>query len=402
MKNKTASAKSILNYLFPGSILLFVLAHFVHHLLTALPVPLLPMIRTNFSLDYTQSGLLISAFSLANGISHVPAGWLADHIDRRIMITAGLCGIAFFGFMAGLSQTYVMMLVFLVLMGLMAGGYHTAAPPMISASVSEDSQGRALGVHMIGGSMSYFLAPLFAAAIAVIWGWRGSFITLAIPTFAFGIIFYKLIGHLKYAKKTEPEKITGDRKPSSAPRRIQRLIAFIVLSSFTMAVYISVRSFIPLYLVDNLGMSEEAAASFVAFIHVSGLWAGPLGGYLSDRFGRIPVILLACFIAGPAIYMLNVATFGVGMAVLLMILGMIVYVRIPVSEAFIVNETSERNRSTILGIYLFSSSEAGGVLTPLMGYFIDNLGFNTSFTIASVSVIVMTLICSVWLLRIRS
>ena len=60
------------------------LAHFGHHLLTALPVPLLPMIRDDFGLDYTQSGLVITAFSLAYGIGQLPAGWLADRIGTRV------------------------------------------------------------------------------------------------------------------------------------------------------------------------------------------------------------------------------------------------------------------------------------------------------------------------------
>lgn len=63
---------------FSGLIPLFVLAHFVHHLLTALPIPLLPMIRSDFSLDYTKSGLVISAFNLSYGIGQLPAAWLAD------------------------------------------------------------------------------------------------------------------------------------------------------------------------------------------------------------------------------------------------------------------------------------------------------------------------------------
>mgnify|MGYP002397206928 CR=1 FL=1 len=117
-------------------------AHFGHHLLTALPVPLLPMIRSDFALDYTQSGLVISAFSLSYGISQLPAGWLADHIGRRIMITIGICGVALAGLLVGLSQTYIMMIVFLVLMGMLGGGYHPSAPPIISASVEPKNRGR--------------------------------------------------------------------------------------------------------------------------------------------------------------------------------------------------------------------------------------------------------------------
>jgi len=68
-----------------GLLPLFVLAHFGHHLLTALPIPLSPMIRSDFSLDYTFAGLVISAFNLAYGIGQLPGGWLADRFGPRIM-----------------------------------------------------------------------------------------------------------------------------------------------------------------------------------------------------------------------------------------------------------------------------------------------------------------------------
>ena len=93
---------------------LFVLAHFGHHLLTALPIPLSPFIQDDFTLDYTQTGLVISAFTLAYGIGQLPAGWLADRIGTRIVVTIGICGVAVAGFLVGLSQTYIMMLIFLV------------------------------------------------------------------------------------------------------------------------------------------------------------------------------------------------------------------------------------------------------------------------------------------------
>ena len=112
----------------------FIVAHCVHHLLTSLPQPLLPFIRAEFNLSYTQSAFVISAFSLSNAFSQLPSGFLADRIGTRSLITIGIVGVAIAGLMVGLSQTYVMMLVFLMFMGLTAGGYHPAATPMISSA----------------------------------------------------------------------------------------------------------------------------------------------------------------------------------------------------------------------------------------------------------------------------
>ncbi len=382
---------------FSGLLPLFVMAHFAHHLLTALPIPLLPMIRSEFALNYTQSGLLISAFSLSYGIAQLPAGWLGDRIGRRILITIGIGGVALAGLMIGFSQTYIMMVVFLALMGIMGGGYHPSCPPMISASVEPKNQGKALGIHMIGGSASFFLAPLIAAAIATTWGWRGPFIGLAVPTIMLGIVFYILIGRQAVTKVTDPRiNDRHDYVPSTSGRK-RRLASFIFLSTFTAAVIFSTVSFISLFLVDHFGIGEGTAAALMALIYSTGLWAGPLGGYLSDRFGSVPVMLAVGFITGPIIYLLNLMPYGWGIYALLVIIGMTVYVRMPASESYIINQTSERNRSTILGIYYFGAMEGGGVLTPILGFLIDRFGFYTSFTIAGAVIVAVTLLCSIWL-----
>ncbi len=92
------------------------LAHLAHHLVTALPVPLLPFIRDDFGLDYMQAGLVISAFGVVYGISQLPAGWLADRIGARRLITISIIGVAVTGILTGLSQSYLMLIVFLALM----------------------------------------------------------------------------------------------------------------------------------------------------------------------------------------------------------------------------------------------------------------------------------------------
>jgi len=149
---------------------LFVLAHFGHHVIASLLVPLLPFIRDEFALDYTQAAWMVSAFLLTYGVSQLPAGWLADRIGPRKLITVGISGVGLAGLLVGLSPTYVMLIVFLVLLGVMGGGYHPAASPLVSESVEPERRGRALGIHQIGGTFSFFLTPLIAVGIAAALG----------------------------------------------------------------------------------------------------------------------------------------------------------------------------------------------------------------------------------------
>ncbi len=375
------------------------LAHFGHHIVSAILIPLMPMIRSGLNLNYTQAGVVLSAFALAGGVSQLPAGWLADHIGPRIVVSVGVAGVALAGVLVGLSQTYAMLIIFLVLMAVLGGGYHPAATAAISSSVNPEIRGRALGTHLIGGSAGNFVAPLLAAGIALIWGWRGAYITLAVPTIALGIALYVLLDRHKGIRETEAQITTtatdSDNAAQSTAHRIRRLILFLILSFSIGALMHSVRAFIPLYMVDHFGVREEAAAALIAIISFAQMFGGPLGGYLSDRFGRMPVMLVACFLTGPLIYLFSSVPYGLGFCATLALMGIINATRMPTSEAYLVSEAPARRRSTILGIYYFTGREIGGLLTPVMGYLIDRFGFTSSFNIVSAALLSVTLICSV-------
>ncbi len=389
--------RSFFHRLFSGVTWLFVVAHLSHHVITALVIPLLPFIRNEFGLDYTQAGFVISAFSLSYGIAQLPAGWVADRLGPHKLITLSISGVAFAGLMVGLSQAYIMVIAFLILMGLTGGGYHPSAPPLISASVKPENRGFALGCHVVGGSSSYFISPLIGAYVATYLGWRGAFISLAVPIILFGAAFHMVLGRRVDMRTAVRSRGGKSVDPSGAVFHYRTIVAFIFLSTFTSAVMSSSISFIPLYMVDQFHVQEKTAAAFVAIIYSTGLWAAPLGGYLSDRMGSVPVILTICFLTGPAVYLINVVPFGIGFGLLLLVIGAILMVRMPVSEAFIVGEVPEHLRSTILGIYFFCAIEGGGVLTPVMGVLVDHFGFYFALTASGASIVFVTFVCSFFL-----
>ncbi len=118
----------------PGTwIALFIGAHFAHHLLTALVVPLLPYIRDGFELSYAQAGIVVSAFTLSYGFAQLPPGWLADRVGRARLITVGIAGVAAAGAVAGVTTSYWGLIAALILMGIAGGGYHPSASPLITA-----------------------------------------------------------------------------------------------------------------------------------------------------------------------------------------------------------------------------------------------------------------------------
>ena len=381
---------------FSSSILLFVIAHFTHHLINALHTPLLPFIRDDLGLNYTQAGFVISAFSLSYGLASLPSGWLTDHIGPRIMITISIIGVAVAGVLVGLSSNYVLLLLGLILMGIVGGGYHPSAPPLVMAATEPRNRSKALGFHMIGGSFSHFVAPVLGGAIAVAWGWRYAYFSLAVPMVIFGIIFFIILGRINAANGVTGASHRREAKPNETVDPsigIRRIIGFITFSTIIHALSTTVVSFLTVYLVDRFGVDKLTAAELLSLIYLAGVWASPLGGYLADRFGQLQVILLVSLFSGPIVYLLNLAPYGNALFALLLLLGMVGPMRNPVSEGYIASNTPSKRRSTILGFYYFGNMESGALLTPVVGYLLDHAPdgyakFPFAFTIVAICMMV--------------
>ncbi len=382
---------------FLSSLPFFILAHATHHLLTALPQPMQPFMQDEFGLSKAQLGGVTAAFSLSSGASQLPAGWLADRIGPTWLITAGVLGVGIGGVLVGLSHSYTVLLICLVFMGFLAGGYHPASTPLISMSVPLHQRGRALGWHLIGGNSSFFLAPIVAGGIAAVWGWRGSFIALAIPTIILGFFFFLYLNkrygkaHIEAMKRKQME----ERPPQTGYRR--RLIAFLAMMIIGGGAGATVNSFLPIYIKEVLGASNKVSAMSLSIIFSSGLWVGPIGGWISDRIGATKVIIVTGIMSGLVIFALKEVSLGWGLWIVLWIMGVIQAVRFPVTEVFIMSQSPAKHRSTIYGVYYSTMQYTGAIFSPIMGGFIDKYGYATMFTFAAWAVTAVAVVTALFI-----
>jgi len=389
---------------FPTGILpLFVCAHFGHHVVGATLRPLTPMIRTDLNLSYTQVGWMGMAFGLTTGLSQLPAGRLADRFGARIMVLLGVTGVAVAGFFIGFSNSFAMLVTFLVLSSLMGAGYHPASAAAISSSVSEEYRGRTLGVHVIGGTSSFCIMPLLVAPIAAAWGWHSPYLILTVPIAILGVVLYILIGKYSRAQASKQQEQKADSETPTTDARINwgKLVPFIIISVFTGTMVQSVSAYLSLYATDVLLVSEATAAMLMSVTPAIGLFAAPLGGYLSDRFGSIRVILVVSYIAAPLIYLLGITPTVTALVAVMIAIGLVMHARMPTSESYLTSNTPAHRRATVLGIYYFAGTGVAAPLAPIIGNLIERLGFQRTFGIASAVTATITVVCSLFLWKNR-
>lgn len=148
----------------------------------------------------------------------------------------------------------------------------------------------------------------------------------------------------------------------------------------------SVTSFLSLYAVDHLGMTESTAGLLTALVPGIGFFGAPLGGYFSDKFGGISVLVIASVLLVPLLYVIGLVSSTIPIMVVLVFIGLVMSICMPTTESFILGNTPVKRRSTMLGIYFFAGAGLAGLVTPFMGNLIDRLGFQSTYTIASIVV----------------
>jgi MFS family permease len=65
-------------------------AHFVSHYYIILLAPLLPFVRADYGVSYTEIGLALAAFNIVSAALQTPAGFLVDWLGARVLLIAGL------------------------------------------------------------------------------------------------------------------------------------------------------------------------------------------------------------------------------------------------------------------------------------------------------------------------
>jgi MFS family permease len=299
--------------------------------------------------------------------------------------------------MAGLSTNYLMLIIAMLLIGILGGGYHSSASPIISDATPPEKRGSNLGLHQIGGTAANIIVPLFAAALVGLLTWRGLYILAAILAIPIGLYLYTILKRRHLGDVPPKVQVASGNIPISKKINLRRMIAFVAMGAAVQVFITTAFNFVPLLVVDKFHGTEWLGAAILSVGHIAGLAAGPVGGNISDKLGKVPVMLAVSLAAGPIIFLLALGTHWWLLPIVLLALGACMYVAMPVTESYVISNVSTRNSTSVLGIYYFISRGGPAVLLPVIGKLLDSYSFSVAFTAIGAALFAVTLICSLLL-----
>jgi len=217
-------------------------AHFVSHYYIILLAPLLPFVRADYGVSYTEIGLAFAAFNIVSAVGQTPAGFLVDRIGARALLIAGLLvGAAAFA-IAGLIDSFWVMVAMFGLAGVGNTVYHPADYALLSQHVPSDRIGQAFSVHTFAGMLGSAVAPATLLVMQSQWGWRGAFIGAAALGVAVAAVLMAFRDFSPLQSKPVPSRFGSDtagagwRLLISAPILLN-LVFFAILAVISAGLY---------------------------------------------------------------------------------------------------------------------------------------------------------------------
>jgi len=145
-------------------------------------------------------------------------------------------------------------------------------------------------------------------------------------------------------------------------RRLVTILAIVFANLLSASMILPVLS---LYAINKLGMPKEATPLLQASFFIAQFIAGPFLGRWSDRYGRVPVLIISQI--GTVISFLMIAVSpSIGILVVSRILDGVTGGNILVAQAYVIDITPRERRTQALGL-IFAVFGIGFIIGPSLG-----------------------------------
>jgi MFS family permease len=378
----------------PRRVWLITGAHAVNEFYSVALPPILPLLVADFDITYGQAGALLTVFYVMYSVFQLPAGALADRVGKKLVLGAGMVVLATGIFIAGLAGDYLTLVLAQVLAGIGGSTYHPSGMSLISDLESGNTEGKAMGIHGLGGVTGTAMAPAIIGGLAVVFDWRLALMAGAGVGLAYAAVFVTWFPDVDDRPGDAAAADGGTPAPTGLRGRLRAAVnvplAWWVAALFVANLLISleigaVRTFATAYLFERTAGST-AISNAVFFVMLAGGGIASLGaGSLADRMDRITLgvgvlilsaLALTATIAVPALPLVLTAWFFV--------LGVLLYAAFPAMNA-LTSAYAEREFSGSLFGVMLTAGALGGAGGPLLvGVVAERVGLGVAFPLIAV------------------
>jgi FSR family fosmidomycin resistance protein-like MFS transporter len=357
----------------PGALLPVLISlsfcHLLNDLMQSLIPALYPMLKQQFHLDFAQVGMITLSFQLTASLLQPTVGIYTDRRPQPYSLAVGM-GATLIGLvLLSLASNYAMVVFAASMVGVGSAVFHPEAS-RVARMASGGRYGFAQSLFQVGGNVGSAIGPLLAAYIVLPRG-QGAIAWFSLSALLAMVVLARVGrwygSHPRHAK-------AGAHAASSAVGlsrgRVVFCIFVLMLLLFSKNVYTaSLNSFFTFYLIERFQLSVHDA-QIQLFLFMAAIAVGTLiGGPLTDKIGRRPMIWVSIVGALPFTLMLPHANlFWSG--VLTIIVGLLMASAFPAILVY-AQELLPGRVGMVSGMFFGFSFGLGGLGAAAMGRVAD-------------------------------
>lgn len=341
-------------------------------------------------------GGIVGMFTLAAFLSRFLSGRIADHAGRRkvMLIGSAVTAVAGLGYLVATSIATFLALRFFH--GLSTGFRPPGTSAMLTDRIPVDRRGEALGYLGVAGNAGMAAGPALGSWLTVEWGIDWMFITSALLGMASVWVTLPLEETLPDARPIRRSDLNPFKGPLIDP---QAWPAGLVLLPVAIAfgIYLTITP----DFVDHLGYRYKG--SFNSIIVISSISMRFIAGRLSDRHGRIPVMLAGTLALAIGMFLLGSAQDKTVATIGGLIYGASIGINMPTVFAWTTDLAQPGRIALALGTMLMALEVGIGCGAVYSGvYFQGDIGRITElYYMAAVGALVASIALIPALLRVR-
>ena len=343
----------------------------------------IPLLKTDLGISNARAGALMAFFFATYAVFQLPAGYLGDRLGPRKILTFGALVSIIGNLIFSQASSYVLLSVGQLVNGMGQAMGWSSAVKMIVNWFPRSRRGTAIGLFATcvtgGSSVGIRLSGFIGEHL----GWRSSFIIPPMMMAATVILFWILARDLPREKGLPDfedevhleQQIQGTvRSRISVVLTNRTLWTVALVYFFFVYVQFGCLVWIPSYLKETFAMSIDRASTVSFLILLPGVFASPIGGFLSDRiFGgrRKPLILLGLAVLSGSSFLLSLRLSIALASVVLAVVGLMILMPDVLLAAYPSDILSRKLSATAMGFLATFTSAAGIITTPVSGKIAD-------------------------------
>jgi MFS family permease len=356
-------------------------AHALHDGYTDLIYVMLPIWQAEFGLSYAAIGLLRGVFAGTMAGFQIPASYVAERFGATGILAAGTA-LAGFGYcLAGVSGSFTMLLIALLVGGLGAATQHPIASTLVAHAFSGPRSLKALGTYNFAGDIGKMTVPALAALLITLMPWRPALAILG----AFGFIAAAAIALMT---PRLPQRLAAGQKAAkhadgtTATRlAFPTLLAIGVIDSATRMGFLT---FLP-FILTAKGASLSMVGLAMTLVFAGGAAGKLVCAYIGARIGTTATVCLTEGLTAVLILAILPAPL-IAAFLLLPLIGIALNGTSSVLYGSVPDVVAPTRQSRAFGIFYTGTIGAGAIAPVLYGFAGDAVGVTPVIVLVAVLV----------------